>query len=608
MNLSKFIKKWIKLIKTKLKIKNIMCVLIFMFLFGVIFCSSENINNVKKPQFITIVNFIRGWKPENSNINLLETLKNQLEILDKRHLTATFLIQYDALVNPDFTKLLNRYSNIIEIGAWFEIVKPLVEDAGMKWRGDKKNQWQSGAWIDFSIGYTPNEKRRLADTYMKNFRQVFGIYPQSVGSWIIDSTMLDYLKKKYNVSAAVICREQYGTDGYNLWGGGNSYYPSRKNIFMPAQTEDMQIKVPVFRMLGPDPIYQYDAGLEYIKGIYSHMESQPTYTLETIYPETGSSDNWIHWFFKENFNGLCLSFGFAQAGQENSFGWQSISNGYIKQIDYISEEANQSKVQATTLHNLGEWYSSKYKITPATAIVALTDWKNEGRQSVWYYDKYYRVNFSREGNSFRVRDIHKFDERYMDRYLSQICQSERFYYNTLPIFEGNLWSGGHTLAGIRFYNKINFRMEELKFTNMTISEIDNSTLSILLNSITGDFEIICSEQNILFKFVTKELKSDWGLEMDWDEGRNFKGMPFKNIRTTSIDYHYDGYSYPFQLDNGSIKYTKGQNKIYFENVSNCVSFDLGKKKLYIDNLFYYIKLWLFGIFDSAEHFYKGLIQ
>lgn len=50
-----------------------------------------------------------------------------------------------------------------------------------------------------------------------------------------------------------------GDGGYTIWGGywNQAIIPSRVNAYMPAQTEEGQIPVPIFRMLGSDPIYQY---------------------------------------------------------------------------------------------------------------------------------------------------------------------------------------------------------------------------------------------------------------------------------------------------------------------------------------------------------------
>ena len=72
-----------------------------------------------------------------------------------------------------------------EIGAWWEIPQPLVEKAGMKWRG--RYPWDWHADVGFSTGYTPEEREKLTDVYMSDFKKIFGYYPKSVGSWFIDA-------------------------------------------------------------------------------------------------------------------------------------------------------------------------------------------------------------------------------------------------------------------------------------------------------------------------------------------------------------------------------------------------------------------------------------
>ena len=118
---------------------------------------------------------------------------------------------------------------------------------------------------------------------------------------------------KYHIIASCNCKDQVGTDGYTMWGGywNQAYYPSRKNAYMPAQTEQGQIPVPIFRMLGSDPIYQYDSGLG--------GSRQSVVSLEPVYKEGGGSQKWVEWLFKSLFEEPCLAFGYTQVGQENSF-------------------------------------------------------------------------------------------------------------------------------------------------------------------------------------------------------------------------------------------------------------------------------------------------
>jgi hypothetical protein len=268
-----------------------------------------------KPKIVNIVNFIRLLEPRDPKITedvLYQTVVKQVEMMKKCNLGGTFLLQYDALMDNRYQKLLKDLpQNSFEIGAWWEIPQPLVEKAGLQWRG--RYPWDWHADIGFSTGYTPAEREKLTDVYMADFKNIFGYYPKSVGSWFIDSHTLNYLYDKYHIVASSNCKDQVGTDGYTLWGGywNQAYYPSRINSYMPAQTIEKQLPVPIFRMLGSDPVRQYDTGLGSTR--------QGVITLEPVYPEAGGDETWVNWFFKEFVEGESMEFAYTQAGQENSF-------------------------------------------------------------------------------------------------------------------------------------------------------------------------------------------------------------------------------------------------------------------------------------------------
>ena len=61
----------------------------------------------------------------------------------------------------------------------------------------------------------------------------------------------------------------------------------------------------------------------------------------------------------------------------------------------------------------------------------------EGRASVWYNSRFYRVNLFWDKSSFRIRDIHLFDERYPERYLKERVTTHACTYGTLPVLDGD---------------------------------------------------------------------------------------------------------------------------------------------------------------------------
>lgn len=125
------------------------------------------------PRIVNIVNFIRNIEPRSEEITetvLYETVARQAAQLAEYGLPATFLLQYDALINPRYRKLLTQdvYPGT-EVGGWWEITQPHVEAAGLKWRG--RYPWDWHADVGFATGYTPEERRKLVDVYMENSKR-----------------------------------------------------------------------------------------------------------------------------------------------------------------------------------------------------------------------------------------------------------------------------------------------------------------------------------------------------------------------------------------------------------------------------------------------------
>lgn len=221
---------------------------------------------------------------------------------------------------------------------------------------------------------------------MEKFKEIFGEYPKSMGSWYIDVHTLNYMYEKYNIVSSCNCKDQIGTDGYTLWGGywNQAYYPSKQNGYMPAQTQKEQIPIPVFHMLGSDPVYQYEDG----RG----TNAQGVVSLEPVYENGGMDRKWVDYFFNSIVEQPCLAFNYAQVGQENSFTWEPMRKGLEMQIPLVGSLRNIGKIRVETLENSGRWFRNKFSLTPATAVTVMHDVRNEGNKTVWFNSRFYRMS------------------------------------------------------------------------------------------------------------------------------------------------------------------------------------------------------------------------
>jgi hypothetical protein len=536
--------------------------------------------DLPQPRIVNIVNFIRLVEPREPAITkdvLYQTVVQQIAMMKKYHLDGTFLLQYDALIDPRYQKLLKGLPRgSFEIGAWWEIPQPLVEKAGLIWRG--RYPWDWRANIGFATGYTPQQREKLADVYMRDFKKIFGYYPQSVGSWFIDAHTLGYLYRKYHILASSNCKDQYGTDGYTLWGGywNQAYYPSRVNAYMPAQHEEEQIPVPIFRMLGSDPIRQYENGLGTTR--------QGVTTLEPVYKDAGGDSTWVNWYFKQFVDGASMGFAYTQAGQENSFTWDAMSKGFGIQLPLIARLRDENKIRVETLAASGKWFRSHYRITPPTSVTVKEDLPGYDRRTVWFDSRFYRANLIWEKGLLRFRDIHLFNEKLASVYETIAATSNECAFFTLPFVDGYVWSkpsansagspaavnsagspAAATLAGLRFRARIDGKETELEGGDPVITDNVPGELKIVwpLRTVTGSFLFEIDERRIKITWMGEDAVDarnpnvkplDWFLDLTATDSAS---LPFVEIRPQQVDCRFEEMNYSITAIGGSFSQPAG---------------------------------------------------
>lgn len=516
-----------------------------------------------KRQILNIVNFIRGYNSEpQPEGETYRTVLEQIKLIDKYNFKSTFLIQYDALTFPEYQELMpsldkSRY----EIGVWFEIHKPLAEDCGIEWRGER--EWDGHVQFGFPMGYSKEERAKMVDKLFEKFHEVMGYYPRVFGSWFFDSFTIRHITEKYGLDALCNCKEQYGTDGYTLWGSyyGQAYYPSKTNVFIPAQSEKEQLPVPLFRMLGSDQVYQYDFGMNEDN---SARSAQSVITLEPVYKEAGGGlPSWVDWYLKENFNGECLSFGYAQAGQENSFGWQKMKDGLRYQFEEFARLEKENKIEIETLGESGKWFKNTYSSTPASTITAHSAFDDPNKDSVWYCSKNYRINLYGEDNHLRIRDLHIFDESIEDPFENTVCKENYAVYETLPAVDGFLFSGNHIRSGVYFTDKETGK--EFAYDEMIFEDKTDGKCQVRFTSSNGDIVFALNENE-----VTISSEKDFVLENKI--GRESEFLPSVcNMNDSELVLCYKDKKYAVKLSNGKFV---DETKIISENGEIKATFNL----------------------------------
>lgn len=479
---------------------------------------------------LNFVNFIRGCEPRRPK-DLLLPVREELAADRKAGIKHTFLFQYDALLREDLVSAVRDGADEnTELGLWLEIVRPLTERVGIRWRGRPGYDWDWYVNPGFPEAYTQEERRRLIDEAFRRFRETFGYYPSVAGSWLLDAYSMQYMSETYRMDAFCICREQLAVDAYTLWGGyySGGYYPSKNNMLCPSQRAETRIGTPVFRMLGIDPIYGYDE----TKNSENHPRLNGCYTMEPFW-DSGKSRDVMEWYFREYYENPSLSGSYATTGQENSFGWEGIADGYRLQLELAKKWESEGKLTIETLGETGRRFRETYRDTPPAALSALTDWSGNGIQSVWFSSRFWRGNlFLRDGTLF-FRDLFVFDDRYRERYLETPCTAWSATYDNLPVVDRRRCITPEQNCAWSFTGTA---------TGMTLTQNEaGDTLTVTVTDSTGERWFLTMDETGFSAEGSQSLVAEFG-----------SGGQLVSVGKTELRFCHEGFPYAVSVPQGQI--------------------------------------------------------
>ena len=406
---------------------------------------------MKKTAIVHIYNFIRMSHTEPSRFlpDDFDTLRRILILVKQYGFPGTYALKYDALMEPKYQELLKEYlDENDELGVWWEITEPLCRRAGVAFH-DTRMETEYDDRVDsaYSLGYTPDDRKKIVDAYMEDFYGVYGKYPANIGAWVMDAVTIGYAREKYGVKAACICRDQVATDGFTLWGGwpNGVYFPSRDNAFLPASSEEKQMDIPVFRLLGPDPIYNFEA---HVRG--GVMEG--VFTMEPAWLP-GRDPKFVGAYFDSMTEEDALGIQYGQVGQENNFLWENIQPGLEAQLKRMEILVKEGKLRVETMGATAEWFSKQYRLTPPATFQVNSDWSGHGLSAQWYASVNYRLGLLGEEGHLRIRDLFLYRENYECRYLRDRIHERLSTFDAPPVMWPQEWGGRDDRPFIRLVDE-----------------------------------------------------------------------------------------------------------------------------------------------------------
>lgn len=487
---------------------------------------------MKQTAIVNIYNFIRMSHSEPSRFlyDDFDTLRRQLILVKQYGFPGTYALKYDALMDEHYQALLKEYlDEHDEIGAWWEITEPLCRRAGVSFRSSRQeDHYDDRVDSAYCLGYLPEERKMLVDAYMADFYAVFGRYPGSIGSWVLDSVTMTHARECYGVEAACICRDQIGVDGFTLWGGwpNGVYYPSRSNGFVPASSPENQLDLPVFRLLGPDMIYNFEANVR-------PVALSGVFTLEPAWL-SGRDPDFIRTYFSSMTDQDFLGVGYGQVGQENNFLWENIASGLELQLSILEELVREGRIRVETMAASARWFRKQYHLTPPLAAQVTHDWTGNGLNAQWYACVNYRLGLLGENGRLRIRDLFLYRDTYPCRYLHDRLRSPVSTFDALPVLFPQFWGGAEDRPFIRLMDG-DGREPTGEIRYQVIGDAARAVLS--------------RDGSTLAEFHLDQT----GLTLYGSCGLHFDRLPvFREAFGREIRMEHEGFAYSFVLEQGRL--------------------------------------------------------
>jgi hypothetical protein len=108
----------------------------------------------------------------------------------------------------------------------------------------------------------------------------------------------------------------------------------------------------------------------------------------------GRSKDWVEWYFRSKNDEPRIGLSYTQVGQENSFLWQNMQEGYEMQIHMVAQMAKEKLIRLESLKDSALWFNRKYRLTPPATVAASTDWNERfDLKTLWYSSRFYRTCF-----------------------------------------------------------------------------------------------------------------------------------------------------------------------------------------------------------------------
>lgn len=325
----------------------------------------------------------------------LDIFKLQQQIAHENSLKTTIQMTYASLFNEEAIQLAKDHH------------EQYGDEIGLTLLGLPCKEFQAKYKTkDFCIWmFSQEDKQSIIDDVFGKFREKFGFYPESTGSYYLDIDSINYIKARYpTVKCAVATCWEEGPKAYrttnNSWytlldgGPWNPWIPSTANTHAPATSKADDSGIVAIPHLSRDLLACFD-------GNGSNFGTHPQNVLRGMIYNDGQFPylfNLIDQYkaLQKYNRGYSYNMMFVGPGWMNKLGrWEApyelLVKSYREGMAYYGELKRKGEIEDMTMAEFADWFRANKTYTePSCAL-----WKDilygSQKQLFWYCDPYMRT-------------------------------------------------------------------------------------------------------------------------------------------------------------------------------------------------------------------------
>ena len=284
--------------------------------------------------------------------------------------------------------------------------------------------------------------------------------------------------------------------------------------------------------------------------------------MEPVWP-TGQSKVFVDRFLEMMERAPAQALAYAQIGQENSFGWPMMRMAYPMQMEKAGANTREERTDCRDDGRDGAPLSARLQVDAhagAGHAAGSAGQRSSRAHRLVPQSRFLRANLHFRGSDFYMRDLHVYNDRYPQPFLTEPVRVHGIDQRMLAVLDGYHWSDGMLgpgHAGKRATGRFILLRQDgteapLMMDGLPVVEEDKFSLRtrVPLKG-GGSLSVLFKEREIEFRLLKEPAQARLLVRFEWNAERS----ALKQVFPGRLDYRFRDFDYAVSIAEGAASRT-----------------------------------------------------